>query len=156
MATPYGALVSSGYPSQRSSSRNGHGRELRVGADRAGEHELARAVQPRLLEHVGAHHQVRVPVAPGVRPVGADPADLGREVEHELRLGLVEQPRRLGHVGEVDLDAPRHGDVVAVGLEALDEVRAEEPASARDENAHRRRVLTARRRDADGSRRPTD
>ena len=111
-----------------------HGRELRVGADGAGEHELGGAVQPRLLEHVGAHHQVRVPVAPGVGPVGADAADLGREVEHDLRLGLVEQPGRVGHVGEVDLDAPRDGDVVAVGLEALDEVRAEEPATACDEN----------------------
>ena len=50
-------------------------------------------MEPRLLEDVRAHHQVRVPVAAGVGAVRADPADLGREVEDELRLGVVEQAR---------------------------------------------------------------
>ena len=59
-------------------------------------------VQPRLLEHVRAHDQVRVPVAAGVGAVGADAADLGGEVEDELRPGVVEQPRRVvGHLGQV-------------------------------------------------------
>ena len=44
-----------------------------------------------LLEHVRAHHQVRVPVAAGVGAVGADTADLGGEVEHELGRGVGEQ-----------------------------------------------------------------
>ena len=64
---------------------NGHRRELRIGADGAGDHELLDLVQPGLLEHVRAHHQVRVPVAAGVGAVRADPADLGGEVEDELR-----------------------------------------------------------------------
>ena len=85
------------------------------------------AVQARLLEHVRAHHQVRVPVAAGVGAVRADAADLGGEVEDELRLRVGEQP--LGVV-------PARQVVVARGarrttscpsrLEPLDEVRAEE------------------------------
>ena len=47
-------------------------------------------------------------------------ASLGSEVEHDFRLRLVEQARRVGHVREVELGPPRHGDVVAVGLEAFD------------------------------------
>ena len=41
-------------------------------------------MEPGLLEHVRAHHQVGVPVAAGIGPVRADPTDLGREVEDEL------------------------------------------------------------------------
>ncbi len=91
-------------------------------------------MEARLLEHVRAHHQVREPVAAGVRAVGADAADLGREVEDELRPDLVEQPRCLRHVGEVELEAPGNGDLVALRLEPLHEVRAEEAAAARDED----------------------
>ena len=58
-----------------------HGRELRIRADRAGDDDLLDAGEPRLLEHVRAHQQVRVPVAPGVRAVRTDAADLRGEVE---------------------------------------------------------------------------
>ena len=54
-------------------------------------------MQPRLLEHVRAHHQVRVPVAARVGAVGADAADLGGEVEDELGLGVVEEPLGVVH-----------------------------------------------------------
>ena len=70
----------------------------------------------------GAHRQVRVPVAAGVRAVGADPADLGGEVEDELGVGVVEQPRGVVHRREVVVGAARDDDVVAVGFEPLDEM----------------------------------
>ena len=56
-------------------------------------------MEPRLLEHVRSHHEVRVPVAAGVGAVGAYPADLGSEVEDELRLGVGEEPGRVVLVG---------------------------------------------------------
>ena len=71
---------------------------------------LRRLVQARLLEDMGAHHQVRVPVASGVGPVRADTADLGSEVVDELGTHLVKEPRGLCHVGEVVFRAPRYGD----------------------------------------------
>ena len=73
-ATPYGAFVSSGYPSHSAFLAKRDGRELRVRADRPRDDELRRLVQPCLLEDVHPHREVRVPVAAGVRPVGADPA----------------------------------------------------------------------------------
>ncbi len=90
-----------------------------------------------LLEHVGAHQQVRVPVAAGVRAVRADPADLGGEVEDELRLGVGEQARRVVHRGQVVVEPPRDEDVVPVVAQSLDEVRAEKAASTCDERSHR-------------------
>ena len=53
---------------------------------------LPSAVLARQLEHVRAHHQVRVPVAARVRAVRADAADLGGEVEDELGPRVLEQP----------------------------------------------------------------
>ena len=90
-------------------------------------------VDPALLEHVRAHDEVRVPVAPGVRPVRADAADLGREVEDELRPRVGEEPRGGLHRRQVVVAASRGEDLVAVALEPLDEVGAEEAAAAGDE-----------------------
>ena len=111
------------------------GRELRVGADGADDHELLRPVQPRLLEHVRAHHQVGVPVAARVRAVRADPADLGREVVDELGVRVREEALRVVHRRQVVVALPRRDDVVAVVGEPLDEPGAEEPAAAGDEHA---------------------
>ena len=97
-------------------------------------------MEARLLEDVRAHREVREPVAAGVRPVRADPADLGGEVEDELGVGVVEQLRRVAHRGQVVVDAACDDDVVTVGLEPLDEVRAEKASAAGDERTHRRRV----------------
>ena len=46
---------------------------------------FATPCEPALLEHVRAHQQVLVPVPAGVGAVRADPADVGREVVHDLR-----------------------------------------------------------------------
>ena len=93
-------------------------------------------VEARLLEDVRAHREVREPVAAGVRAIRADSTDLGREVEDELGAGVVEQPRRVVHRGEVVVGAARDDDVVTVGLEPLDEVRAEEASAAGDQDTH--------------------
>ena len=95
-------------------------------------------MQPRLLEDVRAHREVRVPVAPGVGAVRADAADLGGEVEHDLGVGVVEHTRRVVHRGEVVVGAARGEHLVPVGLEPLDEVRAEEASAAGDQDLHRR------------------
>ena len=97
-------------------------------------------MQARLLEDVRAHREVREPVATGIRAVRADTADLGGEVEHELGVGVPEHPRGVVHRREVVVGASRRDDVVAVGFESLDEVRAEKASAAGDERAHRRRV----------------
>ena len=114
------------------------GSELRVGADRPDDDELRRRVDPRLLENIGAHREVREPVAAGIRAVRADAPNLGREVEHELGLGIAEHAGGVVHRGEVVVGAAGDDDLVTVGLEALDEVRSEESSAAGDEGASRR------------------
>jgi hypothetical protein len=99
-----------------------HRRELRVGAHRSGDDDLGCLVQASLLEQVGAHHQVRVPVPAWVRPVRADPADLGREMEHELRLGVVEQSGGRFHRREVVIGASRDDHRVAARGQPVDDM----------------------------------
>ena len=79
--------------------------------------------------------EVRVPVAAGIGAVRADAADLGGEVEDELGPRVGEQPRRVVHRGQVVVARRGREDLVPVGLEPLDEVRAEEAAAAGDEDA---------------------
>ena len=88
------------------------------------------------LEHVRAHDEVREPVAAGVRPVRADPADLGREVEDDLRLAPSRRAARVVPAGQVVLGPARNDDLVAALPQPLDEERAEEPGAARDESLH--------------------
>ena len=93
-------------------------------------------MQPGLLEHVRAHHQVRVPVAARVGAVRADPAHLGGEVEDELRARVVEEAGRRVHRRQVVVAPARREHIVAVRLEPLDESRAEEAAASGDERPH--------------------
>ena len=79
--------------------------------------------------------QVRVPVAARVGAVRADPADLGGEVEDELRPRLREEARRVLHRGEVVVAPSRGDDLVPLGLEPLDQVGADEAPAARDEDS---------------------
>ena len=87
-----------------------------------------------MLDDVGAHQQVGVPVAARIRAVRADPADLGGEVEDDLGPRLGEQPLGVVEAREVVVPPPRGHDLVPLALEPLGEVRAEEPASAGDED----------------------
>ena len=100
------------------------------------EHDLALPRAAGLLEHVRAHHEVGVPVAAGVRAVRADAADLGCEVEDELRPGVGEEPLGVGLTRQVVVAAPGDERLDPVRLQPLDEMRAEEAASAGDEHAH--------------------
>ena len=93
-------------------------------------------MEPRLLEDVRAHREVREPVAAGIRAIGADSTDLGGEVEHELGIRIAEHPRGVVHRREVVVGAARDDDLVAVGFEPFDEVRPEEPSAAGDQRAH--------------------
>ena len=51
----------------------------------------ASAVQAGLLEDMGAHHQVRVPVPSGIGPVRADPAHDCRQVDDNTQSIAVQQ-----------------------------------------------------------------
>src|SRR5262249_59717475 len=79
---------------------------------------------------------VRVPEAAWGRAVRADAAGEGGEVEDELWLRVAEEACRVLLAREVVVGAARHDDLVAVTLQPLDEVRAEEPAAACDERRH--------------------
>ena len=59
---------------------------------------LPDAVQACLLEDVRAHDEVRVPVAARAGAVRADAADLGGEMEDELRPGVGEEALGVGLV----------------------------------------------------------
>jgi hypothetical protein len=113
-----------------------HGRELRVRAHRAEQDELGHPVQPRLLDHVRAHHQVRVPVAAGIRAVRADAADLGREMDHQLRPCVGEQPLRVLPVRQVVVRAAGDDRVEPLRAEPFDQMCPQEPGTAGDERSH--------------------
>ena len=124
----------------------GRGSELGIRADRPGDHDFPHAVQARLLEHVRAHEQVRVPVAARVGAVRADAAHLGREVEHHVRLALRERARHVVGAGQVEPGPRGHERLDAARGQPLDQVRADEPGPAGDEDAgarlERHRVVT--------------
>ena len=85
---------------------------------------------------MGAHDQVRVPEAAGCRTVGADAADLAGEMEHDLWCGVAEQPLGVFPARQVVVGTAGAEDLVPLGLETLDEVRAEKTPAARDEVLH--------------------
>ena len=93
-------------------------------------------MQARLLEDVRSHREVREPVATGVGAVRPDTADLGSEMEHEVGVGVGEHPRRVVHRREVVVGASRRDDVVSVGLQSLDEMRAEKAPASSDQSPH--------------------
>ena len=85
-----------------------HRRELGVGADGSGLHELLDAVHARPFDQVQGHGHVRVEVATRVRHVGADATHLGRQVHHHLRSHALVHALHLHGVGQVELGAARH------------------------------------------------
>ena len=112
------------------------GRELRIRANGSDDDELAYLVDPRELEHMSAHDQVRVPEAAGTRPIRADSAHLAGEVEDELRLRVGEQALRVGLPGQVVVAPPRDEGLRSSVAQPFDEVRAEEPAASGDAHVH--------------------
>src|SRR5205823_6879048 len=115
---------------------------FRVGAHRSGNDDLAGSVEPGLFEHVRPHDEIRVPVAPWIGAVRADTSDFGGEMEYELRDGVVEQPFRVGHRGQVVVGLAGDDDLMTGLFKPFDEMRAEEAAASGDEDSHARTVPT--------------
>ena len=86
------------------------------------------------------HDQVRIPVPAWIRAVGSDAAHLGGEMEDELRRGVREQAPRGFHRGQVVVALAGDEHLMPVTFEPLDEMRAQEPPAAGDEDAHRPQV----------------
>src|SRR5207247_2623780 len=92
--------------------------------------------EARELEEKRSHDLVREPETARVAHVRPDAADLGGEMEDARRLRVAEEPFAVLPAREVVVAPPRDEDIVPFPLEPLDEVRAEEPAAARDEDPH--------------------
>ena len=125
-----------------------HGRELRVRAHGPDRHELRDARETGVFDELRAHDQVVVEEPAGVLAVGADAADHGGEVDHEVGARLREHPRDAGFPAQVVLAAARHERLrTAAPAQRLHHEGAEEPGTAGDRNAlavpearHARRV----------------
>ena len=94
-----------------------------------------------LLEDVRTHDEVRVPVAARVGPVRADPADLGGEMENQLRTRFGEEAFRVRRDCEVEVPPTGDERLEALRAQPLHQVGAEKPASPGHENAHAASVL---------------
>ena len=71
-----------------------------------------------------------------MRAVGADPADLRRQVDDQVRAGVAEHALDVGDPPEIIVTAPgdEHGSAPA-RLERVDDARAEKAGAARHEDA---------------------
>jgi hypothetical protein len=103
------------------------GRELRVRAHGADDHELADARTPRLVDEVDAHHGVREEEASRVHPVRADAADDGRRMDHAGGLRVLQGRAHALRIGQVVVRGPGHDRLGAALLELVDDPAAEEP-----------------------------
>jgi nitroimidazol reductase NimA-like FMN-containing flavoprotein (pyridoxamine 5'-phosphate oxidase superfamily) len=131
-----------------------HRRVLRIGADRADQHELLHAVNARALDHLRAHHQVLVEEAAGALAVGADPADDRREVDHELGPQLAVQARHVLAPHHVIVLAARRRDLAAAEpAQVSDHAPAQEAGAARDADPAlgERRAVGGRRHGGHGT-----
>ena len=97
-----------------------------------------------------AHHQVRVPVPPGIVAVRADSPDLRGEVDDELGPRRFEEARGVAGARQVIVASSCNERLQALPPHAFDEVRTEETAAPGDQHAHRPRVASG----TDESRKP--
>jgi hypothetical protein len=76
---------------------------------------------------MNAHRGVGVEKAPRIIPIGADAADLGRQVQHRLRFRIPVQPLNIGFTSQVILPSPRHEDIgIPPAPELLDDKAPQE------------------------------
>ena len=76
--------------------------------------------------HAGCHRRTR----PG-GPVGADAADVRRQVEHDIRPGVSQQSLDGLAIRQIVVLAARHGDIPCPqGRQPIHDVRAQEPGAA--------------------------
>ena len=125
-----------GIPVPEACLRERHGGELRVGAHSTDLYELLHPATSGLLDHVQTHRHVGVEEAPRVVPVRTDPADLRGQMQHDVRLGLLEQPPHRERIGQVVLCASRNDHVLDIArTEQLTDRIAEKAGAAAHENS---------------------
>ena len=123
VALPEGVLV------------EGHRRELGVRADRADHDRLRGVAQPGLVEHVGAHQEVVEVEVGGAGHVGADAADPGRQVDHQVGLDVGEHRGDGRAVAQVVVGARgRHHRAGLPGREPVEHGLAEEAVAPRHQH----------------------
>ena len=91
----------------------GDGREFRVGADGADADEFLHVAAPACFDEMDSHDEVVVKKGPRMPAVGADAADLGREMENDVRADFVEQSIDLIRTGQIAIGAARNREVHA-------------------------------------------
>ena len=97
---------------------------------------LAQAAAAPLLDELHAHHEVVVEVLAGILAVGADAADLRRQVDDEVGARVVVEPAHAGHVDEIVVARARDDDLAgAARAQLLDDEGAEEAGAAGDDDA---------------------
>jgi hypothetical protein len=102
-----------------------NGGELGIGADSANRHKLFDALKPGLVNELHAHHQIVVEKFAGLLAVGADAADLGCQMDDDIRLGSVDHADDVRFANQVVFGILRHENLArAVLLEPADKVRA--------------------------------
>ena len=85
------------------------------------------------MQRVRAHHQVAVEEVGRKGLVGADPADVPRQVEHDIGRMLFEQSNRVSLRNQVVIAAADGEHPVAATLpQSLDDVAAQKATAARD------------------------
>ena len=84
---------------------------LGVSTDRADLHQLLDAAAASLLDQVQPHGHVCVEEAPRLLFIGPDPADLGCEMNDDIRSSFVEQPPDGVRPGQIIFTRPRHKDI---------------------------------------------
>ena len=109
-------------------------RELRVRADRAGRDQLPDLGQAALLEHVQPHHRVLEQVAARVVAVGADAADLCRQVDDQVRPRVGQQATDGCAIDQVVVARARDEHARALPLHALHHVASEKSGAAGDDD----------------------
>ena len=81
------------------------GREPRIDAGRAEEHQLLGAIDVRGVDHIGRDDQIVVEKLGAQRIVGDDAADLGRRQKHRLRAFGREPAKHRRLIAQIDLAA---------------------------------------------------
>ena len=109
---------------------------LWVGADGPDEHELVRLGAASGFEHVSAHEEIRIPIAPRIGLVRSDPAHFCGQVKCKLRASVAPEPLGVLRAREVVVASPRDHGIEAFGPQPLGEMGSEKSAPARYERPH--------------------
>src|SRR5215471_15529381 len=109
-----------------------HRRKLWIRAYRSGGHKFLHALQTRLLDELRTHHQILVKKPAGVFLVVTDAADNRGQVNHQIRLSLVEQPDDVAFFDQIILMAPGNKDLGVTRPQLVDYEAPEETCPTRN------------------------